>query len=531
MKSSEGFWDEAAQVFLWEKPYHTISAEPAISGCQWFKGGRIDYSFNILDRKIEEGKANKEIITIYNMQGPATRLTYGGLFERITGLCALFNRKGLKKRKKAIILLTGKDKLLNLLTVLAPQRMGILFGVLFEKLPSHIIQFLLKKSRAHHFIVDRTLLPSMPDISGLQIIEKDELVRAMGDEPYTSSTSQNSEAPSFFLFTSGTTSMPKIVKTGHAGFFIASLKAFEPLMNLKKTSTVFTFLNPAFGPAIAVSYSVLLHEKKLVMSSKEFLTGEELQEIVSRENITCICMNTFTIHKIIGPMLLPVEIALFGDRMNQHQYRCFKETFPRAKVKNGYGSMEYFGIGTSSCIEIKHATPDRMNLMKPFPWISYEIRNKDKTATVELWLKSSAPSLCCGYLKDNRKFRERFDKDFSHFNTKDMAREKQGHFEIIGRSDNLLKHKGLYLEPCLLEESCRRIPGVSDAKVVAADGRLILFVQGNETRELEKEITDIIKGTIGCYGLPSTIYFLPVFERTASGKILETKLKQKAGIV
>jgi len=112
--------------------------------------------------------------------------------------------------------------------------------------------------------------------------------------------------------------------------------------------------------------------------------------------------------------------------------------------------------------------------------------------------------------------------------------DADGNWHAQGRSDDMLKISGQWVNPSEVEEVTLTVPGVVEAAVVGApdnDGliRLTLFAVAaadKATPELERCVVDTLRNRLSIYKCPRRIYFVDFIPRTATGKLQRFKLRK-----
>ncbi len=100
----EGFWARLAREHLaWHKPFtQTLDASDA-PFYKWFADGRLNVSYNCLDRHVEAGKGDKTAIVFEADDGVVTRVSYHELLERTTKFANALKALGVKKGDRVVI--------------------------------------------------------------------------------------------------------------------------------------------------------------------------------------------------------------------------------------------------------------------------------------------------------------------------------------------------------------------------------------------------------------------------------------------
>ena len=96
-KSPVKFWEELSKSIDWFKPWR-VSYEQKLPFYKWFIGGKLNLSYNCLDRHLENKSDKTALIWVpENPKAEELRLTYNQLYEKVNQLSNLLKRNGIKK--------------------------------------------------------------------------------------------------------------------------------------------------------------------------------------------------------------------------------------------------------------------------------------------------------------------------------------------------------------------------------------------------------------------------------------------------
>ncbi len=100
VRDPEGFWAEQAEKFLtWFKRWDTVLEwNFHTAQVKWFIGGKLNVSYNCLDRHVEAGAGGQTAI-LWQGNDPAESrtLTYAGLLEQVGRVANALKSLGVKK--------------------------------------------------------------------------------------------------------------------------------------------------------------------------------------------------------------------------------------------------------------------------------------------------------------------------------------------------------------------------------------------------------------------------------------------------
>ncbi|MBP6724363.1 MAG: AMP-binding protein, partial [Halioglobus sp.] len=101
----DGFWSEQALEFLsWDKPWNTVASGDFAGGeARWFAGGRLNVSYNCIDRHLPQ-RANQTAF-IWEGDNPADskHISYAELGLEVCRLANALKARGVRKGDRVCI--------------------------------------------------------------------------------------------------------------------------------------------------------------------------------------------------------------------------------------------------------------------------------------------------------------------------------------------------------------------------------------------------------------------------------------------
>ena len=102
----EGFWAKRAREFItWKTPFTQVLDESNAPFFKWFADGKLNVSYNCLDRNVEAGLGDKVAIIFEADDGQVTKVTYKELLAKVCKMANLLRSKGVKKGDRVVIYL------------------------------------------------------------------------------------------------------------------------------------------------------------------------------------------------------------------------------------------------------------------------------------------------------------------------------------------------------------------------------------------------------------------------------------------
>jgi acetyl-CoA synthetase len=153
----------------------------------------------------------------------------------------------------------------------------------------------------------------------------------------------------------------------------------------------------------------------------------------------------------------------------------------------------------------------------------------------ELALRVGWPSLCRGYLHEDKRYRQCFADGY--YLSGDLARrDEDGYYWFVGRADDVIKSAGHLISPFEVETALLEHPAVAEAGVIGKPDPMAMelvkaFVAlkpGHEPSEaLRRAILGLARQRLGPAVAPKELEFQADLPKTRSGKIMRRLLKAR----
>jgi acetyl-CoA synthetase len=259
----EGFWARLAREnILWNKPFTRTLDESSAPFYKWFDDGKLNVSYNCLDRHLENGNADKTAIIFEADDGTATRVSYRELHAKVCKFANGLKQLGVKKGDRVVIYMSMSVE--GVAAMQACARIGATHSVVFggfsaKSLQERIIdagavavitadeQFRGGKALPLKAIVDEAL-----GMGGCDTIRNVVVYRRTGGninfvagrdtwlhdllapQPETCEPEWvDAEHPLFILYTSGSTGTPKGVQHSSGGYLLWAMLTMKWTFDLK----------------------------------------------------------------------------------------------------------------------------------------------------------------------------------------------------------------------------------------------------------------------------------------------------------
>ena len=100
----EGFWArQARELISWQTPFSKVLNTSDAPFFKWFEDGKLNVSYNCLDRNVERGLGDKTAIIFEADNGDVTRVSYRELLVQVSQFANALKSRGVKKGDRVVI--------------------------------------------------------------------------------------------------------------------------------------------------------------------------------------------------------------------------------------------------------------------------------------------------------------------------------------------------------------------------------------------------------------------------------------------
>ena len=506
---------------------------------------------DMVDRNVTHGRGAKPAFI-----DPGETLTYGELAARANRMGSLLATYGIARESRIALLLLD--------TVDFPPafwgaiKAGVVPVCLNTLLTPEQYAYILGDSRAKALIVSAQLLPVVQPILG-QLPFLKHIFVAGGEAPAfalpfrgelghqsaeLAAADTCSDETAFWLYSSGSTGMPKGVRHVHSSPMETARLTGQGCLGMREDDLVFSAakLFFAYGLGNAMSFPMSVGATAVLLPERP--TPEVVFRTLKKYQPTLF----FGVPTLYAGMLAYAQgtrensserlrlCVSAGEALPAEVGKAFKARFG-IDVLDGVGSTEMLHqYVCNSPGDVKYGTSG-----KPVP--GYEVRLVDEQGrdvpdgdVGELLVKG--PSAAEGYWNQREKSRATFEGGWTRSGDK-YTRDAEGYYTYQGRTDDMFKVSGIWVSPFEVESALIGHPAVLEAAVVPkedGDGLLkpqafIVLKPGKGPGKgagngLEEELKEHVKAKAGMWKYPRWITFVEGLPKTATGKIQRFKLRE-----
>ena len=259
----EGFWARHARELLdWQTPFTQVLDESGAPFYKWFADGKLNVSYNCLDRNVERGLGDKTAIIFESDDGKVSRVSYSELLARVCRFANALRGMGVKKGDRVVIYLPMSVE--GIVAMQACARIGATHSVVFGGFSAHALRDRIEDAGAVALItsdgqfrggkalplkaiadeaIDSDAARTVQNVivlkrTGMDVTMVEGRDRWMHDVVEGQSEScepewVESEHPLYILYTSGSTGKPKGVQHSSGGYLLQATMSMNYTFDIK----------------------------------------------------------------------------------------------------------------------------------------------------------------------------------------------------------------------------------------------------------------------------------------------------------
>jgi len=430
-------------------------------------------------------------------------------------------------------------------TWLGTVRAGAVAVALNNKTPEAEYRHILSDSGARLVIVEDLFVKARPDLTAQLALEGRIAVageagglpawRELLDKaPQKPAFEAAPEAPAFRLYSSGTTGRPKGIAHSHRAF--ASLGSALRAFGIGAGERVFTTSKLFFAYGLEHGLLAPLALGATSVVYPDWPDAEAVTQIIERYRPAALFSVPTLYRRLLAepahrlaPYRAVRRFVAGGERLSPQLVEQWKRAVG-GELLNLYGMSETF----CPCMVTLPGCSDGHRTGLPLDGVEVRLRDDagNEPAAGEpgvLWVRH--PAQASGYANLPEQTREQFSDGW--FCSRDVfVRDAQGYYVHQGRSDELLKIAGQWVQPGELEELAGLEAAVAEAACVPvpdADGleRLALFVTATgDAMAAQRAALQACERALPRHKRPKWVRAIDELPRTATGKVQRFKLRE-----
>jgi len=577
-----GFWgDLATQQLHWFKPFDSV-IDGDMPNTKWFSGGKINVSYNCLDRHLEEGRGNKAALIWEGEPGDTRVLRYQDLHREVCRFANVLKKLGVETGDRVTIYMPMIPELS--IAMLACTRIGAVHSIIFGGFSADSIADRNNDAQAKVVVtadggwrrgkeiplkatVDAAMEKSL-SVEKVVVVKRTggnidmvpdrdfwwhDLVEGVSAE--CEAVELDSEHPLFILYTSGSTGKPKGVLHTTAGYLLGTKMTSQWVFDLKEDDTYWCTADIGWITGHSyITYGPLSNGASVVMyeGGPNWPDEGRFWEIVEKYQVSIFYTAPTAIRAFIKwgdqwPEKYDLSsirlLGTVGEPINPEAWMWYHDVIgqQRCPIVDTWWQTETGGIMISPLPGITSTKPG--SCARPLPGVVLDIVTKDGESLDEnqgglLVMRQPWPHMLRTLFGDHDRFVSTYfsEIDGCYFAGDGARRDEDGHVWVMGRVDDVINVSGHRLSTMEVESALVAHDLVAEAAVVGFPHELkgegiccfVSLKKGEGDDALIKTLIQHVREQIGALATPDKIRFAPALPKTRSGKIMRRLLRDIA---
>jgi acetyl-CoA synthetase len=574
------FWEavfEDLGIEFYEPYTQVVDLSEGIQWPKWCVGAKLNIVHNCLDKWMGTPTQDRIAIRWEGEEGVVRQLTYRDLNNQVNQVASALRSVGLGKGDAIGLYMPMVPEIA--IALLAIAKIGGIILPLFSGYGSGAIAMRLAdadakaiftsdgqlrnaKSIAMKPVVDEAL-NEVPSIEKVIVYQRTNLEVPMTpdrdvwwddfvDGQPTEAPTERTDAEDIIMiiYTSGTTGQPKGAVHTHCSFPIKVTHDMAHCFDVQQDDTVFwmTDMGWMMGPWEVFGTSILGASMLFYDGAPTYPDVDRVWALVERHGVTCLGIAPTFVRAIMPYGNEPIErhdlrslrvIGSTGEAWNPDPWCWLFETVCRSEVPilNYSGGTEIAGgiVLSNTLLPIKPCS-----FSAPPPGMASDVADEEgnpiRGAVGELVIRQPWIGMTRGFWKDPERYLETYwsripnvwiQGDFA-------AIDEDGHWFILGRSDDTIKIAGKRVGPAEVESVLVSNPAVAEAAAIGVPDEIkgeavvaFAVLQPNITPDetLRSELETLIVKEMGKPLAPKTVLFVSDIPKTRNAKVMRRVIR------
>jgi acetyl-CoA synthetase len=582
----EGYWgDRARELISWFQPWDKVmDCDFKVPRVSWFVNGKLNVSYNCLDRHGENGLGDKTaIIWQGEPEDDVRHISYRELLGEVVRFANVLKKLGVKRGDRVALYMPMVPELA--VAMLACTRIGAAHSIVFAGFSAHSLMNRIQDCEANVVVTaDAVLragkkiplkgnvdeaLKNCPSVTACVVLRRagNDITMVEGRDSWWHEVmadpnlaaacpceAMDAEDLLFILYTSGSTGKPKGVVHTTGGYLTYAAHTTQYVFNLFEDDIHFCTADVGwitghtyivYGP-LTLGVTSLMFEgvpsypnpsrfwhivEKFKVTS--FYTAPTVIRALMRDGVEWTQKNDLSSLRVLGSV---------GEPINPEAWMWYHANIGKSKlpVVDTWWQTETGGILITALPFATPLKPGSASL--PMPGVHARIVDNDGKPTGaneggNLVIERPWPGMLRGVFGDPARFRQQYFERFpGRYESGDGARQDgDGYFWIMGRLDDVINVSGHRLGTAEIESALVSHPAVAEAAVVgmpheikgqAIYAYVTLRADVDESEDLVKALRNHVRKEIGPLASPEVIQFTVGLPKTRSGKIMRRVLRK-----
>ncbi len=576
-----GFWGELAGNLHWFKKWdHVLQGE--MPETKWFVGGKINASYNCLDRHLTTWRKNKAAIIWEGEPGDSRVLTYQDLHREVSKFANVLKKLGVTTGDRVTLYMPMIPELA--IAMLACARIGATHSIIFGGFSADAVADRNNDAQAKLIVtadagwrrgkevplkkaVDESLAKS-PSVQKVVCVRRTgSPVEMIPDRDYwwhdlmsdvdadCDAVELDAEHPLFILYTSGSTGKPKGVMHTTGGYTLGTMMTSKWVFDLKDEDTYWCTADIGWVTGHSyIVYGPLANGATTVMyeGAPNWPHDGRFWEIIEKYRVNIFYTAPTAIRAFIKwgdqwPAKYDLSslrlLGSVGEPINPEAWMWYHRVIgaERCPIVDTWWQTETGAIMLSPLPGITATKPG--SCTRPLPGVVPDIVTKEGESLGPnqgglLVMKQPWPSMLRTLYGDHQRFKDTYFSAIPgcYFAGDGARKDEDGYIWVMGRVDDVLNVAGHRLSTMEVESALVAHELVAEAAVVGFPHDIkgegiccfVTLKSGDGNEQLERDLIAHVRKQIGALATPDKIRFSAALPKTRSGKIMRRLLRDIA---
>ena len=586
IETPDAFWAEQAETFVdWYKRWDKVSEADFIGGrFAWFKGAKLNASYNCIDRHLKT--RGDQVAIIWEGDDPKldTRITYRELHQHVCRLANALKSRGVKKGDRVCIYMPMIPEAAY--AMLACARIGAIHSVVFGGFSPQSLKDRILDSDCRVVITadegvrggrpvplkknTEEALTHCPDVHTVLTVKRTggEIPWQQGrDVWYHELVAQQSaecepevmdaEDPLFILYTSGSTGKPKGVQHSTGGYLLQAAITHKYVFDYHDGDVYWCTADVGWVTGHSyIVYGPLANGAITLMFEgiPTYPDASRFWQVIDKHKVNTFYTAPTALRSLMGQGDAIVKrtsraslklLGSVGEPINPEAWEWYYNVVGerRCPIVDTWWQTETGGIMITPLPGATDLKAGSATL--PFFGVKPAIVDEkgniiETTAAVgNLVLTTSWPGQIRTVYGDHQRVIDTYYRTYKgmYFTGDGARRDADGYYWITGRVDDVMNVSGHRMGTAEVESALVLHSAVAEAAVVgfphAIKGEGIyayvtLMTSAKPSDTLKQELSDLVRKEIGAIAKPDIIQWAPGLPKTRSGKIMRRILRKIA---
>jgi acetyl-CoA synthetase len=578
----EKFWASIAGELHWFQKWNKV-LEWNLPWAKWFVGGKINLSYNCLDRHVFGTRKNKAAIIWEGEPGEVRTLTYQQLLREVSKCANALKSLGVKQGDRVAIYMGMTPELA--VALLACARIGAVHSVIFGGFSAHALVDRINDAQCVAVITQDTgwrrgneinlkatvdeALASCPSVKHVLVYRRTgskidmrsgrdhwwhELVDKASD--VCPAEVLDSEDPLYILYTSGTTGKPKGIVHTTGGYSVGVYYTTKMVFDLREEDTYWCTADIGWVTGHSyIVYGPLQNGATALMyeGAPNFPDFDRFWQMIDRHGVNTFYTAPTAIRAFIKwgseyPKRHRLDslrlLGTVGEPINPEAWMWYREVIGknRCPIVDTWWQTETGMIMISPLPGAVPTKPGSATL--PLPGIVPDVVTRSGESVPKgsgglLVIRKPWPAMARTIFNDPDRFVKQYWSDIPgmYFTGDGARKDEDGYYWMMGRVDDVINVAGHRLGTMEIESALVAHPKVAEAAVVGrpddlkgqAIAAFVTLESGNKpSPQLKEELRQWVAKEIGALARPDDLRFADALPKTRSGKIMRRLLREFA---